>query len=257
MVKWFDEKLCDKGFIINLKERNDRYERSISNLEIAGISGVERFEAIKITDPNFLKYGCTQSHIEIAKIQIENNWEYVLYMEDDIVCEYFYDFSIPESNINKKLVAKSVIGELNEKKPDVLWLGVRPEEKTEYISNCLVQPKTTLMSHAYLGSLNFAKFLVDNLKYEDSNHFSGTWPIDFFISQINAKNCGRIDYYDKENIMRSNNLKVYMTTPMIFNQGESFSDLSDRWVSYEVWVRGCYQAYVNINELNIKPLVYE
>ena len=48
-----------------------------------------------------------------------------------------------------------------------------------------------------------------------------------------------------------------MTTPMIFTQGASFSDLTDNMVSYEVWVRGCYNEYVNINKLNIKPIIYE
>jgi GR25 family glycosyltransferase involved in LPS biosynthesis len=257
MVKWFGKKLCDKGFIINLKERGERYERSIKNLEIAGITNVDRFEAVRIEDPNFLKYGCTQSHIEIAKKQLKNKWDYVLYLEDDIVTEYFYDFGIPQEKVDRESVALTIINEINEKKPDVIWLGTRPEDYTEYISNCFVKPKKTLMSHAYIGSIKFAEFLVENLRYYDINHFSTKWPIDFFISQINAKDCHYLDSHDKKNIMKSNDLKVYMTTPMIFTQGEAFSDLTDEWVSYEIWIKGCYQEYVNINKLNIKPIIYE
>ena len=257
MIKWFGKKLCDKGFLINLKERTDRYERSVDNLNIAGITGVKRFEGVKITNPQFLKYGCTQSHIEIAKKQIKNKWEYVLYLEDDIVTDFFYSLNFPNDKINKEEVSSQIINEINDKKPDVIWLGVRPEEYTEYVSNCLVKPNKTLMSHAYIGSLKFAKFLVDNLKYDNPKHFSSSWPIDFFISQINTKDCYLIDLRDSENIMKTNDLKIYMTTPMIFTQGASFSDLTDNMVSYEGWVRGCYNEYVNINKLNIKPIIYE
>lgn len=257
MVKWYGKKLCDNGYIINLKDRIDRYERVKQNLKNGKFSGLKRFNAIKITNSNYIKYGCTQSHIEIAKKQIKNNWEYVLYMEDDSVVDFFYNDSIDETKINKKKIAHSIINEINEKKPDVLWMGVRPEEDAEYVSNFLAKPKKTLMSHAYIGSLKYAKFLVDNLKYMDNNHFSGGYPIDFFISQIGVKNDWRIEYFDKENIIKNNDLKIYMTVPMIFNQGESFSNLTDNYTSHEVWVRGCYQHYVDINKLNIKPLLNE
>lgn len=257
MVTWFGEKICDAGFIINLDERKDRLDRVTKNLKVSGFSGLERFSAVKIKKGNFTKYGCTQSHIDIAKKQIENNWEYVLYLEDDIICDFYYNSKIPENKINKELIAHNIISEIKNKKPDVLWLGVRPEEKVEYISNFLVRPKKTLMSHAYVGSIKYARFLVDNLKYEDNNHFSGGYPIDFFISQINIRNDWRIESFDKKNIIKNNDLKIFMSIPMIFNQGKSFSDLTDKEVSYETWIRGCYDFYANINELKIKPLLYE
>ena len=42
---------------------------------------------------------------------------------------------------------------------------------------------------------------------------------------------------------------------MIFNQGGSYSDLTDNEVNYETWVRGCYNAYINTKKLNIKPFL--
>jgi len=252
MIKWYGEKLCDAGYIINLKKRNDRYVRARKNLRMAKISGVKRFDAVFIDDPVYNNRGCTQSHIEIAKKQIKNNWEYVLYLEDDIVLDYFYDLSIDESQIDKNLVSKNIIRDLNEYKPDVLWLGVRPESDTEKISNNLVSAKKTLMSHAYIGSLKYAKFLVENLRYMDGGHFSGSWPIDFFICQIKAQDCWRVEAFKDENFI-NNDLKIYISTPMIFNQGESYSDISYSDAKYEVWVRGCYQQFVNIDKLNIIP----
>ena len=59
-------------------------------------------------------------------------------------------------------------------------------------------------------------------------------------------------YKNGENILK-NDLKVYMSIPLIFNQGASFSNIIDRDVDYTIWVRGCIDAYVNLNKLNIKP----
>lgn len=257
MVTWFGKKLCDKGFLINLAERTDRLYRSLDNLRETNIDGVERFEACKIHDPNYLKYGCTQSHIEIAKLQIENGWEYVLYLEDDIVKDLFYCYETDNQNINLEKISEEIIKDLNLLKPDVLWLGVRPEKDAEKITNVFLKPSSTLQSHAYIGSLKFATFLVNNLKYQDSSHYSFTYPIDFFMTQIIEKNCHRIiNSIDNSSIM-NNDIVIYMTTPMIFNQGESFSDLLDRDVDYKTWIKGCYNSYANPNKLNVKIFLNE
>ena len=253
MIKWFGEYLCDAGFLINLKERTDRFNIAEKELIDGGIEGVERFDAVVITEPDFIKYGCTQSHIEIAKKQIENNWEYVLYLEDDIKTEYYYSETIPLETVDRKKVSKSIIEDLEKNKPDILWLGVRPEEDTEYVSNNLVKTNKTLMSHAYLGSLKYSRFLVENLDYTYNKHFSYKWPIDFFMSQLTKKNDWQINSLKNgENILK-NDLKIYMSSPLIFNQGPSFSNIIDRDVDYTIWVRGCIDAYVNIDKLKINP----
>ena len=253
MIKWFGEYLCDAGFLINLKERTDRLLVAEKELNDCGIEGVQIFKAVSILDPNFNKYGCTQSHIEIAKKQIENNWEYVLYLEDDIKTEYYYSEKIPLETVDRKKVSKSIIEDLEKYKPDVLWLGVRPEENTEYVSNNLVKTNKTLMSHAYIGSLKYANFLVENLQYTNNQHFSSKLPIDYFISQLTEKNCWQINSFKNGENILNNDLKVYMSSPLIFNQGASFSNIIDRDVDYSTWVRGCIDAYVNIDELKINP----
>lgn len=254
MIKWYGEKLCDAGYLINLKHRVDRYKRARKNLRLSKLTGVKRFDAVVISEPVYVKYGCTQSHIEIAKKQIKNNWEYVLYLEDDIVMDFFYDQDADNSKIDKETVVKNIIKDLNEHKPDVLWLGVRPEFETEKITNTMVLANKTLMSHAYIGSLAYAKFLVEYLKYKESENFSKGWPIDYFISQIGTKDAWELDVFPNPNF-RNNNLKVFISTPMIFNQGGSYSDLTDNEVHYEIWVRGCYNAYINTEKLNIKPFL--
>lgn len=254
MIKWYGEKLCDAGFLINLKKRTDRYKRARKNLRMAKISGVKRFDAVVIEKSPYEKYGCTESHIEIAKKQIRNNWEYVLYLEDDIILDFFYDESIDNSKIDRESVAKNIIKNLYEFKPDILWLGTRPEDNTEKVTDSIVIPKKLLMAHAYVGSLKFAKFLIENLKYREENNFSKNWPIDYFMSQIGTKDAWELDVHPNPNF-KNNDLKIYLSTPMIFNQGGSWSNLTDNQVNYEIWVRGCYSEYVNTKKLNIKPFL--
>jgi len=254
MIKWYGEKLCDAGYLINLNHRVDRYNRARKNLRLSKLTGVKRFEAVVISEPRYIKYGCTQSHIEIAKKQIKNNWEYVLYLEDDIVMDFFYDESVDNSKIDKEIVAKNIIKDLNEHKPDILWIGVRPESETEKVTDTMVTANKTLMSHAYIGSLNYAKFLIEHLRYKEENHFSKDFPIDFFISQIKTKDDWKLEFYKNPTFLE-NNLKIYMSTPMIFNQGGSYSNLTDNQVNYQNWVRGCYDFYVNTKKLNIKPFL--
>jgi GR25 family glycosyltransferase involved in LPS biosynthesis len=256
MIKWYGEELCNAGFLINLKHREDRYNRARKNLKLAKLTGVKRFDAVVVSDPNFIKYGCTQSHIEIAKKQIKNNWPYVLYLEDDIVTDFFYDYQTNNSKIDKKQLVKNIIKDFKEQKPDVLWLGVRPEGETKRVSDTSVSAGKTLMSHAYVGSIKYAKFLVEFLKYRENNFFSKNWPIDYFISQIGTKDAWELDVFPNEQF-KNNDLKVQIVSPMIFTQGNSFSDLTDNYVNYEIWVQGSYNAYVNATNLKIKKFLYE
>ena len=66
MIFWNKNYLCEKGFLINLKSRQDRLSNSVIELEKAKIEGVERFEAICV-EGGYNLFGCAQSHIDIAK----------------------------------------------------------------------------------------------------------------------------------------------------------------------------------------------
>lgn len=257
MITWFGEKLCDAGFVINLKHRTDRLENCFVELSDAGIEGVERFDAVNLNDTEYPRFGCTQSHIDIAKKQIQNNWEYVLYLEDDIESDFYYSEKIKKETVNKELVSRRIIKEFIQYKPDILWLGVRPESHTEPFTDVLVKSKKTLMSHAYIGSLKYAKFLVDNLKYTDDNHCCKRYAIDFFMSQIVQKDDWQLDRYNDGDIIKNNDLISLIAMPMIFTQGPSHSNLTEIWVDYRVWVRGSIDYYINLEKLKIKTLLHE
>jgi len=252
MITWYNNQLADAGFVINLQERSDRLEKAISQLEIVNIKGVQQFNAVKIPESNS---GCTQSHIEIAKIQIKNNWDYVLYLEDDIEADVFYDISA--DNVDIETVAKNITKDLRKYKPDVLWLGVRPEGAVQKISNMFVKPTKTVMSHAYIGSLKYAKFLVNNLTWRDRGSAMSDWPIDFFISELNNKQDWKLhcDQLSGSGNILNNDLKIYMTLPNIFVQGPSYSDIAKQFTDYRPWIKGCFKQYINLDKLAIKKFL--
>ena len=260
MINWDGNFLCEKGYYINLNRRTDRRENCELELNNAKITGVERFEAVEFSkDLYYHDKGCTQSHMNIAKLQIENNWQYVLYLEDDIVFDVMYNVDIRDSG--KKLdyskIVKNVIKDLYKIKPDILWLGTRLEAPVkEKVSNTMLVPGRTLMAHAYLGSLKYANFVIDNLRYIDNTHFSGGYPIDWFIDQINEKNCGNLvtvnNFLGKE-AMLNNDLKVVVSVPQFFVQGVGLSNISNTYVDYRRWSSDAFSQYSRIEELEITP----
>tara|TARA_S200002703_G_scaffold9244_1_gene9124 strand:- start:6563 stop:7330 length:768 start_codon:yes stop_codon:yes gene_type:complete len=251
MINWLGHNIADAGFLINLHNREDRLKRSYNELDKLKITGVERFEAVIVNEEPYINMGCTISHIEIAKKQIENNWNYVLYLEDDIIEDVFYpDFL--EQKIDLQSVVKEMVEEIKEHKPDVLWLGVRPEGPVKAFSKTMVTPTKTTMSHAYLGSLDYAKFLVKTHLYDKEGYFSYKWPIDFFISEITRQKDWTIAEMDGGENILNNNIKVKILLPNIFNQGASYSDISQTAAAYEELVRGCYAKYVDLAKLNIE-----
>ena len=258
MIKWAGNFLCEKGFFINLKRRVDRFEKCNEELKKAKIEGVERYDAVD--QEEWHNFGCTQSHINIAKLQIENNWNYVLYLEDDIVLDVIYNYNISANGkkLNYNEIVKCLIEDMYVYKPDVLLLGIRLEQPVERkISNTLIVPNRFLMSHAYIGSLKYANFLVNNLKYKETNHFSSSYPIDWFLTQLKEKNCGQIldtkNYLNTEKI-KNNDLLITVSAPHFFTQGKGLSDISGRVIDYQKWCSEAYSIYSRIEEFGISPL---
>jgi hypothetical protein len=106
MVTWNDIKIADKGFLINLKDREDRLVQSLDEFEKNNIKGVERFDAIKITEDSDLGWvirGCTHSHMDILKMQVEKNWDKVVIFEDD----FFLDICDNQNReLNDQVIGK-------------------------------------------------------------------------------------------------------------------------------------------------------
>ena len=216
MITWHGYDLCEKGFIINLSTRSDRKESASKQCDIAEIRGVDFFDAAIIKEEPYTKYGCTQSHLNLYKYQVDNNIEYMLILEDDIETIYGYNASdgycITDINKQKKYV-KNLISSLHTIKPDLLWLGTRIESNVDYYDDYISYSNKTLTSHAHICSYNLAKFALDNLHYKDSNQFL------------------------------KNNLVTTVSNCLIFNQKSDYSDILNRDVDYRMWILGCHEEY--------------
>ena len=162
MVTWNNIKVADKGFLINLKEREDRLNQSISELEKNNIVGVERFDAIKITedsDQGWVIRGCTHSHMDILKLQVKNKWEKVIIFEDDFyldVCD----------NQNREL-SNNMIENIYHTDFDILFLGACLLEPVKYFTENLIKPNKFVQTTTYITSLKFAEYVVKNFNYLD------------------------------------------------------------------------------------------
>jgi len=84
MLKYKDIKLADAGFIINLPERSDRREEVIKKMEELEITGYEFIDGVKFEEPEWARYGCTQSFINVFNKSVENNYESIIIFEDDL-----------------------------------------------------------------------------------------------------------------------------------------------------------------------------
>lgn len=245
MIYWYGKPLCSHGFIINLQTREDRKKSATEQLELAGIDGVDFYNAVVINDDGLWKpYGCTQSHINLYNFQVNNNIDYMLILEDDIFTTFSYGYDNKIIDISKKQkYAFNLIDSFNKLKPDLLWLGCRVESNVDPYDNYISYSNKTLMSHAYLSSLRLAQFCLDNYNYQDSSHFSYRLPIDFFLSQIKLKQDGQIVNNKNNHYFINNSLTTTISNCLIFNQKADYSDIIERPVDYSLWVTGCHQEY--------------
>ena len=84
--------ILKNNYYINLDYRTDRKESIINELNKIGIKSPNRFNAIKNEKGAI---GCSMSHLKVIKLAKENNWDYVVVFEDDVI------FLKPEETLKK------------------------------------------------------------------------------------------------------------------------------------------------------------
>jgi GR25 family glycosyltransferase involved in LPS biosynthesis len=228
MVTWNNIKVADKGFLINLKEREDRLNQSISELEKNNIDGVERFDAIKITensDEGWIIRGCTHSHMDILKLQVENQWNKVVIFEDDFyldVCD----------NQNREL-DNNMIENIYHTDFDILFLGACLLEPVEYFTENLIKPNKFVQTTTYITSLKFAEYVVKNFNYLDKELVVYGEQIDSYYSVLAVKDHWLMDNRTKGvQEIKNHDLKIYFHYPLFFNQRPSYSNILNRDTNY-------------------------
>ena len=165
-------------YIINLKNRTDKKQYIINQLNKLNILHYKFFDAYKIKKEDLHNYsfikpekflnhlninyvigsaGCKISHYELIKSIQENN-KYSLILEDDVVLEYnFIDYIF------------CALKQLKNKEFDLLYLGCNLTENNNYLfSNNLLSVKYPKTTTAYLIQ-NYNKNKILNI-IEDSNN---------------------------------------------------------------------------------------
>jgi hypothetical protein len=237
MVTWNGVKIADKGFLINLEERKDRLEESLLEFNKNNIVGVERFNAIKITENNddgWIIRGCTHSHMEILKLQVENKWEKVIIFEDD----FFLDIC----HTNKDFSITPLIENIYSSEFDCLFLGATLLEESEFVSELFIKPNKFVQTTSYISSLNFSEFVVNHFNYLDKTSIVYGEQIDSYYSFLCQKKHWKMEFCDVgRDELINNTLKIYFSYPIIFNQRISFSNIENKMSYYLM-----YNKYNNI-----------
>jgi GR25 family glycosyltransferase involved in LPS biosynthesis len=228
MVTWNGIKIADKGFLINLKERTDRLNESLQEFDKLNIRGVEIFDAIKITEDSDYGWkirGCTHSHYEILKYQVDNSLERVVIFEDD----FCYDVATTNTNFQ---MSDEIIHGINNIDSDVLFLGACLLDKAKIISDNTLKPNTFVQTTCYISNYKFAEFVVKHFNYLDKKSIVYGEQIDSFYSVLSSKQhwTQGSQKFDEELIL-NNNLKILFHYPILFSQRPSYSDITNRKVN--------------------------
>lgn len=213
----------DKVYIINLKERTDRKQHILKELNKYNIKNYEIIEAIKPTIEEVnswsSKYcnhvmkdipierrekykigccGCLKSHLFIYNDMLKNNYENILILEDDCL--------IKDDINNYKEYIKYCI----ENKYGLFYLGGTHSKKPIKIKDNFYKCEKTHTTHSYMISRECAEFIVKNISgYEKE--------IDVYLSEIIQKkfNC-------------------YCLYPSIIGQLDGISDIQGGYVQYQI-----------------------
>ena len=214
----------DMIYIINLKERKDRFKNVLDQLTKFKVKNYKIYPGLK---PNFneinpmlyLNYsthlsinhrkyiigatGCKLSHRNIIKEAMDMNYNYIMILEDDF--QFMPNFL---SNLN------NFIRKVNNLKWDMIYLGGNFKSKPikDFCSNTkeknIYKCKNISCTHSYILRKNlFSKI------YEELN----TYP-------------GEIDDYYVNNIQPF--YSTYIYDPILITQTKSYSDILDKETNY-------------------------
>lgn len=138
------------AFYINLDERTDRRQCVENEMQVLGID-VQRFPAIKTQNGAI---GCTASHIKLLKHAIDNNYDHILIVEDDI---QFLNPDLFKFQFNKFL-------ELHENSWDVILLSGNNIPPYESIDESCIRVFSCQTTTGYIVNGHYIQTLYNNMK---------------------------------------------------------------------------------------------
>ena len=195
------------AFYINLDHRTDRKEHVTGQLTNLGLQGFERFNAIKMENG---AVGCSMSHLKILQTAVQNNWDHVLIVEDDIT---FLDLELFKANFETFL-------QRNGNNWDVILLAGNNMPPYDVVDDVCIKVKRCQTTTGYLVNGHYIKKLMENVKmgltqlmYKPASHTM--YAIDKFWFVLQA-----VD-------------KWYLIIPPTVVQREDYSDIEKKRTNYQ------------------------
>lgn len=223
----------DKVFIINLKERKDRRDSIINELQRVKIEDYEFFNAIRPTpeainkwNPLFIKdiptwfkrlnkdnmkyrlgaLGCLLSHLNVIRISKERGYKHVMILEDDSK----FSLGNQESFFDKM---KSLDGEINRLVNiyGILYLvGNHLPNSFKQVSPNIINTRYTFTTGSYIISEKGMDYVLSNINNYDRE----------------------IDVFYAEKLQQK--IPCFCIYPHIAGQSESYSDIAQINVNYRL-----------------------
>jgi len=195
------------AFYINLDHRTDRKEHVTNQLTNLGLQGFERFNAIKMENG---AVGCSMSHLKILQSAVQNNWDHVLIVEDDIT---FLDPALFKANFETFL-------QRNGNNWDVILFAGNNMPPYDAIDDVCIKVKRCQTTTGYLVNGHYIKKLMENVKmgltqliHKPASH--AMYAIDKFWFVLQA-----VD-------------KWYLIIPPTVVQREDYSDIEKKRTNYQ------------------------
>jgi len=213
------EKICkfnfNKTYCINIKERKDRQKNVIK--ECLKVNLNFEFLLVEKNKEDPIR-GCLESHIKCIQDAINNDYENILIMEDDI------SFDIDAIN---KIIKEDTIQIPAEF--DILYLGYHINNGFKYNDNIL-KAVSTQTTHCYILNKRVFQYIIDTIE--------GDWKaIPEYTQRNNLENLinwnvRAIDlYYAKWiNHRRNNSYAIY---PILCYQYANHSDIEGKIINYK------------------------
>lgn len=199
------QEVCQKIYkvvYINLDHRTDRKESIVNELQkVFSNDKIIRFDAVKDTTHGGI--GCTKSHIDVVKMAMEQNWENVLIVEDDMVWK---------NNTEEGFVT---LHKLLEQSYDVIVLG---GQKLRFDKKDKTRLINSLTTTAYVVSRHYYEILLNN--FEEG--------LNKFVETKNYHLCAIDQHWNI--LQRQHNWKGIV--PSLCLQTPSYSDIMNKSVHY-------------------------
>ncbi len=221
--------IIDRVFVINLKERKDRRDAIINELNRVNIKNYEFFDGIKPStedmnewNPNYIKIipewfkrlnkseikyrigalGCLLSHYNIIKESKKRGYKNILILEDDTIFKFNDEFTKKINRFEKDIkIIESIYG--------ILYLtGNHGPNSLKLITNNIFNTRNTLSTSSYIISSKGMNYVIDNLK-----------------------NYGKeIDVFYAEELQQK--IPCFCIIPHLTGQSSSYSDIAQIDVNY-------------------------